>query len=102
MGPTSRCAQGHTRQRWRHGHRGRSELGTMGACHTFRGEWVGDVGASVLSRTLFSRDGLHVVAEHREHRQAAALDLLHLQLTENVGVVSQNQRVEGCTTVEQI
>ena len=85
-----------------HGHRGRSELGNMGAWHTFLGEWVGDVGGPARNETLTSRDGLHVVVGHREHNQTAVLDLLHLQLTKSVTVVSQNQRVQGFTRVEQL
>ena len=85
-----------------HGHRGRSEHGNVGASHTFHGEWVGDVGGPTLNGTLTSRDGLHVVAEHREYSQTAVLDLLQLQLSESVRVVRQNQRVEGFTRVEEI
>ena len=78
MGPTTCCVQGHTRQRWQIWPRGRSELGNMGAGHTFLGEWVGDVGGPALYETLYSRDGLHVVVGHREHHQTSVLDLLHL------------------------
>ena len=60
------------------------------------------MGGPALNRTLSCRDGLHVVAEHREYDQAAVLDLLHLQLSESVRIVSQNQRVEGFTRVEEI
>ena len=34
---------------------------------------------------------LHEEAEHGEHGEAAVLDLLHLQLSQGVGVVSQTQ-----------
>ena len=66
----------------------------MGAGHTFHGKWGGCVRASVLNVTPSSHDGLHLVAEHREHSQAAALDLLHLQLSKSARVVSQKQRVK--------
>ena len=86
-----------------YGHRGRSEPGgNMGAGHIFLGEQVGDVEGPALNGTLISRDGLHVVAEHREHSQTAVLDLPHLQLSERVTVMSQNQRVEGFSRVDQI
>ena len=42
-------------------------------------------------------DGLHEESEHGEHGQAAVLDLLDLELSEGVGVVSQTQGVEGAT-----
>ena len=85
-----------------YGHRGRSELGNLGAGHTFLGEWVGDVGGPALYETLTSRDGLHVVVGHRKHHQTAVLDLLHLQRIKSATVVSQNHRVEGFTRVEQL
>ena len=42
-------------------------------------------------------DGLHEESEHGEHGQAAVLDLLDLELSEGVRVVSQAQGVEGAT-----
>ena len=83
-------------------HRERSEQGNIGAGHTFHGEWVGDVGGPALNRTFSIRDGPHVVVEGKEHSQTAVLDLLHLQLSESVRVVSQNHRFEGLTRVEQM
>ena len=83
-------------------HRERSEQGNIGAGHTFHGKWVGDVGGPAVNSTFSSRDGLQVVAECKEHSQTADLDLLQFQLNESVRVVSQNQRVEGFTRVEQM
>ena len=50
-----------------------------------------------MGELLTGDDGLHEEAEHGEHGQAAVLDLLHLQLSEGVGVVSQTQGVKGTT-----
>ena len=59
---------------------------------------LGKVGDGALA----GHDRLHVEAEHREHREAAVLDLLDLELSEGVGVVSQAQRVEGAARVERV
>ena len=88
MGPTTCCAQAHTRQRWQIWAQGRSELGNLGAGHTFVGEWAENVGGLALNEILTSRDGLHVVVADREHNKTAVLDLLHFQLIESVGDVS--------------
>jgi hypothetical protein len=45
---------------------------------------------------------LHEEAEHGEHGQAAVLDLLDLQLSEGVGVVSQAQGVERLAGVQRV
>ncbi len=47
---------------------------------------------------LIVKTYLHEEAEHGEHSEAAVLDLLDLQLSEGVGVVSQAQGVEVVTT----
>ena len=48
---------------------------------------------------LASDKGLNVVAEHGEHGQPSAPDLLDLQLSEGVGIISLTQRVEGISRV---
>ncbi|GIL91926.1 hypothetical protein Vretifemale_19624, partial [Volvox reticuliferus] len=63
---------------------------------------VGQVVRQVLQGALASDNGLHEEAEHGEHSQAAVLDLLDLQLSEGVGVVSQAQGVERATGVELV
>ena len=84
-----------------HGHRRRSKLGNIGGGHTCLGEWVGNVGDPALNRTLTSRDGLRVVAEHGEHSQTVVLDLLHLQLSDSVRVVSLMVCGEGGRVIGQ-
>ncbi len=49
----------------------------------------------VLNGALAGHDGLHEEAEHGEHGQATVLDLLDLELSQGVGVVSQAQGVCG-------
>ena len=66
------------------------------------GNGVSQVVAEVLKRALASDDGLHEESEHREHSQAAVLDLLDLELSEGIGIVSQTQGVEGATRVEAV
>mmetsp|Transcript_36638 Transcript_36638/g.79000 ORF Transcript_36638/g.79000 Transcript_36638/m.79000 type:complete len:279 (-) Transcript_36638:28-864(-) len=78
----------------------RGELGCI--CKGVGRVGVGHVGGPVVDGALASDDGLHVEAEHGEHGQAAVLDLLHLELSEGVGVVSQAQGVEGVTRVQVV
>mmetsp|Transcript_36641 Transcript_36641/g.79006 ORF Transcript_36641/g.79006 Transcript_36641/m.79006 type:complete len:284 (-) Transcript_36641:28-879(-) len=78
----------------------RGELGCI--CKGVGRVGVGHVGGPVVDGALASDDGLHVEAEHGEHGQAAVLDLLHLQLSEGVGVVSQAQGVEVLATRVQL
>ena len=61
-----------------------------------------EIGDPALNRTLTGRDGLRVVAEHGEHSQTVVLDLLHLQLSDSVRVVTQTQMVRGFTRVVQV
>ena len=58
---------------------------------------TGDVLSPVLNGALAGDNGLHEEAEHGEHREAAVLDLLHLELRERVGVVREAQGVEALT-----
>ena len=63
---------------------------------------VSHVLSPVLDGALAGDDGLHEEAEHGEHRKAAVLDLLHLQLGEGVGVVSQAEGIEALTRVQGV
>ena len=56
----------------------------------------------VLDRALAGDDGLHEEAEGREQREAAVLDLLHLQLSEGLGVIGQAKGVKGAAGVKGI
>ena len=61
------------------------------------------MGGPVLNRALAGDGSLHIVAELGEHRQAAAPDLLHLQLGSRITVLVQTQRVKSLATrVHQI
>ena len=53
----------------------------------------------VLQGPLAGHDGLH---EEAEHGQPPVLQLLHFQLRERLGVVSQNQRVEAAARVQGV
>ena len=63
---------------------------------------VGDVLSPVLDGALAGGNGLHVEAEHGEHGEPPVLDLLHLELGEGVGVISQSEGVEGLARVEAV
>ena len=63
---------------------------------------VSQVVGQVLDGALSGDDGLHEEAEGREHGEASVLDLLDLQLSEGVGVVSQAQGVEGLAGVQGV
>ena len=52
----------------------------------------------VLEGSLASHNGLGEEAEHGNHGETAVLDLLHLQFSKGVGVISQAQRVKVVTT----
>ena len=56
----------------------------------------------VGDRALAGDDGLDEEAQHREHGEAAVLDLLDLELGKGVGVVGQAQGVEGAARVERV
>ena len=64
--------------------------------------WVSQVVSEVLDGALAGHDGLDIEAEHGEHGQAAVLDLLHLELSERIGVVSQVEGVEGAAGVQGV
>ena len=49
----------------------------------------------VLNSALAGDGSLHIGAELGEHRQTAAPDLLHLQLSSHIRVVGQTQRVKS-------
>ena len=52
----------------------------------------------VLHWALAGHDGLHEEAKHGEHGEAAVLDLLHLELSQGVGVLGQAQGVKVLPT----
>ncbi len=58
--------------------------------------------AQIGQWALASDDGLHEESKHGEHGQSSVLQLLHLQLGECVGVVSQTQGIEGAAWVDWI
>jgi hypothetical protein len=72
-----------------------------------RGESVVNKGISqvirkVLEGTLSGDDSLNEESEHGEHSKTSVLDLLDLELSKSIGVVSESQGVEGTTGVESI
>ena len=101
MGLTTCCAQGATRQRWRTLQPGKERAGQHWRW-PYRSRRMGRRCGGPRSQQDLLQSRWHVVAECKEHSQTAGLDLLHLQLSESVRVVSQNQRVEGLTRVEQM
>ena len=74
----------------------------MGVVPGIVGSGVSQVVAEVLERALASDNSLHEVTKHGEHSQAAVLDLLNLELSESVRVVSKAQGVERTTRVEAV
>ena len=65
-------------------------------------ERISDVLGPVLDRALARDDSLDVEAEHGEHSEAAVLELLNLELSKGVGVVSEAKGVEGLTGVQWV
>ena len=63
---------------------------------------VSQVLSQVGNGALAGDGGLDEEAEHGEHGEAAVLDLLHLQLSQGVGVLRQAQGVEGATGVQGV
>lgn len=74
-------------------HNPAGSLGGVG--ESVDGPRVGKVVAQVLQGALAGDNGLDKEAKHGEHGEAAILDLLHLELSEGVGVVSQTKGVEA-------
>nr|GMD06540.1 Pectate lyase [Ipomoea batatas] len=64
--------------------------------------WVGKVVGQVLQWALSGNDGLNEESEHGEHGKSAILDLLDLELSESLWVVSEAQWVEAATWVEWV
>ena len=60
--------------------------------------WVRQVSVQVLNWALSSDNSLDKKSKHGEHGQSAVLDLLDLQLSKGVWVVSQSQGVKVVTT----
>ena len=85
-----------------HGNGGRSELTHQQSIETVDTIGISNVGCPVLNGTLASDKGQNVVAEHGEHGQPSVPDLLDLQLSEGVGIISQTQRVDGITRVQVV
>ena len=56
----------------------------------------------VLQGALAGDDGLHEESEHGEHSEPAVLELLHFELGECLGVISQTQRVEAPAWVQRV
>ena len=71
----------------------------MTTVHT---EGFSNVEGLVHEGALTSDDGLYVVAKHGEQSQRTVLDLLGLQLSESIGIISETQRVEGITRVQAV
>ncbi len=68
------------------------ELG--GVVEGVHGGGVSQVSLQVGNGALASHNGLHEEAKHGKHGQAAVLDLLHLELSKGVRVVSQANGIE--------
>ena len=64
--------------------------------------WVSQVVSQVLEWSLSSHNSLDEESKHGEHSQASVLDLLHLELSKGIWVVSQSQWVEGLSWVEWV
>ena len=79
---------------------GGGELGGVGEGVVDGG--VSKVVSQVLDGALSSDNGLDEEAEGGEHGEASVLDLLHLELSEGVGVISQAQGVKGLARVEGV
>jgi len=73
-----------------------------GAGEAIDGSGVSQMVVQVLQGALAGDNGLDEETEHGEHSQTAVLDLLHLELSKRIGVVSKAQRVEGATGVEAV
>mmetsp|Transcript_15040 Transcript_15040/g.45440 ORF Transcript_15040/g.45440 Transcript_15040/m.45440 type:complete len:200 (+) Transcript_15040:242-841(+) len=75
----------------------RVELG--GIVESIDAGWVAQVVIQILQWALAGDDGLYKKAKHGEHGKAPILDLLHLELSEGVGVIGKAQGVERSTGV---
>ena len=56
----------------------------------------------VLDWSLSSDNSLNVESEHGEHSKSSVLDLLNLELSEGIWVVSKSKRVEALTRVKLV
>ena len=72
----------------------RDEFGGEGLSETVVDGWVSDVSLPVGDWSLSGDNSLNVESEHGEHSETAVLDLLDLELSEGIRVISQTKRVE--------
>ena len=60
--------------------------------------WVGNVLLQVLDWSLSSDNSLNEESQHGEHSKSSVLELLNLELSEDLWVVSKSKGVEGIST----
>ncbi len=78
----------------------RCEVGSI--CPGVVGNRVSQMITQILQRSLACDDGLHEESKHGEHGKPPILELLHLQFSESVRVVSQAQGIEWAPWVDRI
>jgi hypothetical protein len=78
----------------------RNEFGSRGESVVNKG--VSQVVGQVLKGTLSGDDSLDEETKHGEHSKTSVLDLLDLELSKSIGVVSKTQGVESLTGVEGV
>lgn len=66
-------------------------------------EWISDVSLPVSNWSFLSRQGLDIESKHGEHRKTTVLDLLHLEFSKGIRIVSQTKGVKEvtCTSSEK-
>ena len=74
----------------------------LGGGETIVHAGVGQMVGQVLEGALAGDNGLDEEAEHGEHGETAVLDLLNLELSGGIGVVSQAKGVKRTTGVERV
>ncbi|KAL4563705.1 hypothetical protein LXL04_027750 [Taraxacum kok-saghyz] len=63
---------------------------------------VSKVISQVLQRSFSCDNGLNKEPKHRKHGESSILDLLHLQLSKSLWIISKTQRVEATTRVKRV
>jgi hypothetical protein len=64
--------------------------------------WVSQVVSQVLEWSLSSDNGLDEESKHGEHSKTSILDLLDLELSESIWVISKSKWVEWTSWVESV
>ncbi|KAG5517154.1 hypothetical protein RHGRI_037794 [Rhododendron griersonianum] len=66
------------------------------------GNWVSKMVRQVLQRALSGHNGLNKEPKHGKHGKSSILELLHLELSKSLRIISKAQRIEASAGVDGV